>query len=73
MEREFVASRAVLASKRTEIKGKGKGNLPNASGPISSEECASPPETIFNTLWLNNTTLFGIRGCSENHNLCLGI
>jgi hypothetical protein len=34
-------SRAVLASKRKELKGKGKGNRPNAAGPLEPSEEAT--------------------------------
>ena len=35
VDKEFATSRAVLASKRKELKQKGKGNRPNASTPLS--------------------------------------
>ena len=32
----------------------------------------SSPETLNNTLWLNNTQFFGLRGCQEHRNLRWG-
>ena len=37
-DREFETSRKVLASKRKELKQKGKGNRPHAAEAITSEE-----------------------------------
>lgn len=30
------------------------------------------PEALLNTLWLNNTTQFGLRGCKEHRDMCWG-
>ena len=81
-DKEFATSRAVLASKRKELKQKGKGNKPNASTPLSlSEEKAlkdknciglNSPQQLLNKMWLQNTMLFGIRPGAENHSLRWG-
>ena len=81
-DREFETSRKVLASKRKELKQKGKGNRPHAAEAITSEERGilkqkaviglQSPRQLLNQVWLNNSTLFGIRGGTESHNLRWG-
>ena len=78
-DKEFETSRAVLESKRKELKQKGKGCKPNAAEPLTiSEEnklkeegCIGihSPKALLNKMWLQNTMLFGIRGGTENHKL----
>ena len=61
------------------MKGKGKGNKPNASVAISEDDIhvlfekkllgIERPEALLNTLWLNNTTQFGLRGCKEHRDV----
>lgn len=80
--REFDTSRTILASKRKELKQKGKGNRPNAAEPLTTEEEAilrekqciglEDPTQLLNKMWLNNTMLFGLRGGIENHKLRWG-
>ena len=77
---EFETSRAVLQSKRKELKQKGKGYT-NATEPLTvSEENKNKlkekvyigihsPKSLLNKMWLQNTMLFGIRGGTENHKL----
>lgn len=72
----------MLASKRKELRAKGKGKRPNAAGPLGPCEEAilrekgilgtDNPEQLLNTVWLNNTVLFGLHGGSENRNLMWG-
>ena len=81
-DKEFATSRQVLAAKRKELKEKGKGNRPNASEPLSSNEQTvlrengvmgtESPEALLNTVWFYNTTLYGIRGGTESRNLRWG-
>lgn len=81
-DREFQMSRAVLASKRKELKGKGKGNRPYAAEAISHDELqilkekgvigTKSPKQLLNYVWLNNSTLYGIRGGTEAHALRWG-
>ena len=82
VDKEFATSRAVLASKRKELKQKGKGNRPNASTPLSKGEekalkdknCVglNSPQQLLNKMWLQNTMLIGIRPGAENHSLRWG-
>ena len=65
-----------MSSKQKDLKRKGKGNKPNASVAISEDDIqvlyekkllgTERPEALLNTLWLNNTTQFGLRGCKEH-------
>ena len=75
-------TRKVLLSKQKELKKKGKGNRPNASIALTSDELNTlyekgllstrNPEALLNTLWLNSTTHFGLRGCKEHRDMCWG-
>ena len=78
----FEKTRKVLLSKQKELKKKGKGNRPNASIALTSDELNTlyekgllgtrNPEALLNTLWLNNTMHFGLRGCKEHRDMCWG-
>ena len=78
----FERTRKVLLSKEKEFKKKGKGNKPNASVALTSDELNTldekgllgtrNPEALSNTLWLNNTMHFGLRGCKEHRQMCWG-
>ncbi|CAH3152537.1 unnamed protein product [Porites lobata] len=78
----FEKTRKVLMSKQKELKKKGKGNKPNASIALTSDELNTlyekgllgtrNPEALLNTLWLNNTMHFGLRGCKEHRDMCWG-
>ena len=81
-DKEFLTSRTVLASKRKELKQKGKGNKPNRAEPITMSEekllmekgCLgnNSPKQLLNRMWFNNTVLFGLRGGDENRQLKWG-
>ena len=78
----FEKTRKVLQSKQKQLKKQGKGNKPKASVALTSEEInilyekgllgMSSPEALLNTLWLNNTLHFGLRGCKEHRDMCWG-
>ena len=78
---EFEHIRKTLQSKQKDLKQKGKGNKPNASVALTEEEIellydkellgTSTPEALLNTIWLNNTIHFSLRGCKE-HQICVG-
>ena len=78
----FEKTRKVLLSKQKELKKKGKGNRPNASIALTSDELNTlyekgllgtrNPEALLNTLWLNSTMHFGLRGCKEHRDMCWG-
>ena len=80
---EFDTSRKVLKSKQKDLKKQGLGNKPKAADAISDGdidllyECKqlgiNTPESVLNTLWLNNTKHFGMRGGAAEHRaLCWG-
>ena len=80
---EFAKMREVLKCKQKDLKSKGFGNRPNVADSISDQELdllyereqlgSSTPESLLNTLWLNNTLIFGMRGGSAEHRLlCWG-
>jgi hypothetical protein len=66
----------------TELKKQGKGNRPNASQALSDEDInllyarrqlgSHSPRAIINSLWLNNTLYFGMRGVNEHRNIKWG-
>ena len=68
---EFAKLTSVLKTKQKILKSEGMGNLPRRAESLSDQhinklwECnqlgPNNPESIFNTLWWNNTTHFGIR------------
>jgi len=78
----FEKTRKTLQSKQKELKKQGKGNKPNASVALTSTELNTlyekgllgtrSPESLLNTLWLNNTMHFGLRGCKEHRDMCWG-
>ena len=78
----FEKTRKVLQSKQKDLKKQGKGNLPKATVPLTTDEIKiiydkkllgiSSPEALLNTLWLNNSLHFGLRGCTEHRNMCWG-
>lgn len=79
----FAATREALASKQKDLKKQGLGNRPKAADRIEDHEIDtfyehkllgnSTPESLINTLWLNNTMYFGMRGGGEEHRaLCWG-
>ena len=78
----FEGLRKTLHSKQKQLKKKGKGNKPHASVALTEDEMkilyekgflgALSPEGILNTLWLNNSLHFGLRGIKEHHDMCWG-
>lgn len=78
----FEKTRKTLHSKQKQLKKQGRGNKPNASVPVTEEEMKvlynkgllgiSSPEALLNSLWLNNSLHFGLRGIQEHHNTCWG-
>ena len=66
---------------RNEAK-EGKGNKPSARRMLTDEEADilygqsllrySSSEALINTLWLNNTQFFGLRGCQEHRDMRWG-
>ncbi|XP_031568117.1 uncharacterized protein KIAA1958-like [Actinia tenebrosa] len=78
----FEKTRKTLQSKQKELKKRGKGNKPNASVALTEDEVKvlyekgllgiSSPEALLNSLWLNNTLHFGLRGIQEHHSMCWG-
>ena len=81
-DREFELTRKCLQSKQKELKKSGKGNKDKAAVPLTDSELdilyeknllgVSSAESILNTLWLNNTVHFGLRGCQEHREMCWG-
>ena len=75
----FEKLRKVLLSKQEELKKKGKRNRPNASIALTSDELnkvykkgllgTRNPDVLLNTLWLNCTMHFGLRGCKEHRDV----
>ena len=78
----FERLRKTLHSKQKQLKKKGKGNKPHASVDLTEDEMkilyekgllgASSPEAILNTLWLDNSLHFGLRGIKEHHDMRWG-
>ena len=79
---EFRKTRETLVSKQKEFKKAGKGNKTKAARALTNEEVdvlnnkelldVSSPESLLNTLWLNNTQHLGLRGCQEHRNMRWG-
>ena len=76
------SKRKTLQSKQKQLKKQGRGNKPNASVALTEDEIkllfdkgllgVSSPEAILNTLWLNNSLHFGLRGVKEHHDMRWG-
>ena len=64
------------------MKEAGKGNKTKAACALTDEEVdilygkellgLSSPESLLNTLWLNDTQHFGLRGCQEHRDMTWG-
>ena len=64
------------------MKKEGGGNRPNAAPSLTDDEIMSlyqkyqlgqhSPQALINTLWLNNTIHFGLRGVDEHRKLTWG-
>ena len=71
-----------LKAKQKELKKQGQGNKPNATTALSEEEVdilfekkvlgTSSPQSLLNTVWLNNILHFGLRGYTEQRNVRWG-
>ncbi|XP_070547977.1 uncharacterized protein KIAA1958-like [Ptychodera flava] len=78
----FQKSRDALAAKRKQLKATGKGNLPKKSQAITEDHEKAlveagqlgihSPNAVLNTIWLNNTKLFGLRGSDEHRQMKWG-
>jgi hypothetical protein len=72
----FATTMLVFATKTKDLKRQGKGQKPKTAAPVSDAEIeklhniqllgTSTPESLINTLWLNNTIHFGMRGGTEH-------
>ncbi|XP_045200507.2 uncharacterized protein KIAA1958-like [Mercenaria mercenaria] len=81
-EKEFRRSREVLKAKCKDLKEKGKGNKPNRSEPFTKAEIEilhkkqilgdHSPQALLNSMWLNNTMHFGLRGRQEHLTMLWG-
>ena len=79
---EFRKTRDSLAAKQRELKKEGKGNKPKAARALTDEEVdilyglnllgSANGEALLNTVWLNNTQHFGLRGCQEHRDMKWG-
>ena len=75
----FQLSRDAMKAKQKSLKKMGFGNKTKAAKPLTDNEINllyskkilgdSCPVSLLNTLWLNNTIHFGLRGTKENYNL----
>ncbi|CAG2257370.1 unnamed protein product [Mytilus edulis] len=81
-DKEFHHSREVLSAKRKHLKSQGLGNKKMKADPFSSSEIdmlfeqnllgTGNPEALLNTIWLNNTLHFGMRGRKEHTDMLFG-
>ena len=79
---QFAPSREKLKASRKFLKGKGKGNKPNAAEPVDVTEVeqlwqqgalgASDPVTLQKTIWWLISTQMGTRGRDEHHKFKFG-
>ena len=79
---EFTTLKDALKAKQKELKKLGRLNKLNATIAPSEREIdilfakmvlgTSSPQSLLNTVWLNNILHFGLRGCTEQRNLCWG-
>ena len=79
---EFRKTRETLTAKQKELKKAGKGNAPNSARNLTDEEVdilyskdllgSATSEALLNTIWLNNTQYFGLRGCEEHRKMKWG-
>jgi len=78
----FKKSQDAIRAKRSDLKGKGKGNKTRASEPLTDDEIRlmrekgvlgnHSPESLLFTVWWNNTKLLGFRASDENKKLLWG-
>ena len=77
----FTLTRDALKAKQRQLKKQGKGNKPKKSQPIEDEEInivykegvlgCSTPQSLLNTMWLNNSVYFGLRGIADHYHVRL--
>ena len=70
---------ATLKAKQKDLKAKGLGNKPRTSDSLTDEDIEKlyaskclgieSPQAVINTLWLNSTIHFGLRGGKEQREL----
>ena len=68
-----------MKAKQKELKRHGYGNRPKATTALTDKEIVilfekkllgvSSPQTLLNSVWLNNMIHFGLRGCKEQRDL----
>ena len=73
-DKQFEVARKSLQSKQKELKKAGRGNKSKAAVALTDVEIdllyennmlgVSSAESLLNTVWLDNTIPFGIRGCA---------
>ena len=78
-DRCFETTRKCLLSKQKELKSEGRGNKDHAAATLTDKDIdilyenqllgLHSPESIVNTLWLNNSIHFGLRGCQEHRKM----
>ena len=78
----FKTTMATLRAKQKDLKAKGLGNKPRTSDSLTDEEIEKlyaskclgieSPQAVINTLWLNSTIHFGLRGGKEQRELRWG-
>ena len=71
-----------MKAKQRQLKRQGRGNRPHATSALSDEEIdvlyskkllgTSTPQSLHNTVWINNMVHFGLRGGAEQRALCWG-
>ncbi|XP_070550399.1 uncharacterized protein KIAA1958 homolog [Ptychodera flava] len=79
---EFFMAREKLKAKQKELRKQGKGNLPNKADALTDDDInhlyeaqqlgPCTPQSVINTLWLNNMLHFGMRAVKEHRSLCWG-
>lgn len=75
----FTLTKDTLKAKLKSLKKQGKGNRPKEAKPITDTEIGmlyeqnilggSSPRALINTMWMNNTIHFGLRGITEHYDL----
>ena len=80
-EVQFEQTRKTPQSKQSDLKRKAKGNKLNASAALREEDIqvlykkdgleSSSAEELLNAVWFP-TSHFGLRGCKEHREMCLG-
>ena len=75
-------TRDALTAKQKQLKRHGLGNRPKATTTVQDDEIEilfnkkvlglTSPQALLNTVWLNNMTHFGLRGCKEQKELRWG-